>query len=87
MQKEVRQAVLTYFKEVKPGKILDIPSGTCWLLNELASVEWEYFAADLFTSASIRNFKRADLNEELPYENDFSSLELFMDFHILYECL
>lgn len=71
MQKEVRQTILTYFKDVKPGRILDIPSGTCWLFNELASRQWEYFAADLFTGAPIRNFKRVDLNDDLPYEDQY----------------
>jgi len=71
MQPEVRQAIVGYFEDAKPGKILDIPSGSCWLFNELTSGAWEYFCADLFASVSIRNFQRADLNKPLPYDDDF----------------
>ncbi len=70
MQPEVRQAIVGYFTDAKPGKILDIPSGNCWLFHELTSGAWEYFSADLFTSASFRNFQRADLNEPLPYDDE-----------------
>ncbi|KRT71307.1 MAG: methyltransferase type 11 [candidate division NC10 bacterium CSP1-5] len=70
MQPEVRQAIVGYFTDAKPGKILDIPSGNCWLFHELTSGAWEYFSADLFTNASIRNFQRADLNEPLAYDDD-----------------
>jgi len=71
MQPEVRQAIVGYFTDAKPGKILDIPSGNCWLFKELTSAAWEYFPADLFTTPPIQTFKRVDLNERLPYDDDF----------------
>ncbi len=71
MQPEVRRAIIAYLKDAKPGTILDIPSGNCWLFSELASGEWEYFSADLFTSTSIRKFERVDLNKQLPYDNEY----------------
>jgi SAM-dependent methyltransferase len=71
MQREVRQAVVAYLKDAKPGRILDIPSGACWLLQELSRDGWEYFPADLFTIAPVRNFQRVDLNGPLPYHDDF----------------
>lgn len=70
MQKEIKKAVLDFLKDAKPGKILDIPSGTCWLMDELSGQQgWEYFAADLFTSPRAANFKKADLNRVLPYDD------------------
>ena len=71
MQPEVRRAIIAYLKDAKPGRILDIPSGTCWLFTELDSGEWEYSSADLFTNASIGNFRKVDLNKQLPYDNEY----------------
>lgn len=69
MQKEVREAVLRYLNDAEPGRILDIPSGSCWLLGELDAAVWDYHAADLFTSGPAHQFRRADLNQRLPYDD------------------
>lgn len=69
MQQEIKDTVLGYFKGSKPGRILDIPSGSCWLAEHLSDPRWEYHAADLYSDASDSRCARVDLNEDLPYEN------------------
>lgn len=71
MQQEVKEAVLRYLNDAKPGRILDIPSGSCWLLEHLDSSAWDYFAADLFATGPARQFQRVDLNQPFPYDDDY----------------
>ena len=51
--------------------MLDIPSGNCWLHRELEPAKWQYFPADLYISGPIENFRQADLNQKLPYNDTF----------------
>lgn len=69
MQERIKQAILNFLRPSEPGKILDIPSGTGWLQKELKP-GWEYHGADLYTSPGVANFKQADLNSSLPYEDN-----------------
>lgn len=66
VQDNIRNAVKNYFKKMPPGKILDIPAGSGWLLSCLNS-EWEYYPADLYTSIPSANFQKTDLNQTWPY--------------------
>lgn len=68
MQPEVKEAVVRYLKEQKPGRILDIPSGSGWLENSIGT-GWEYYAADLFVEGGSERFQKVDLNGPLPYES------------------
>jgi len=65
----VKDSVLAFFREAKPGRLLDIPSGTCWLARGLEDLPgWEYFGVDLFADPKSENFRRADLNDDIPFE-------------------
>jgi SAM-dependent methyltransferase len=94
MQPEIRRAIVGYFTDAKPGKILDIPSGNGWLSHELTSSAWEYFSADLFTTGPARNFQRVNLNGPLPYDDGcfdyvacLEGLEHVENYHhVLREC-
>lgn len=71
MQIEIRQAVLGYLMGQRPGKLLDIPSGSGWLGRELsAHGDWEYHPADLYAEGAGPNFMKADLNRGVPYEDE-----------------
>lgn len=69
MQREVKDAILGYFRGCEPGRILDIPSGSCWLAEHLSGPGWEYHAADLYADATDDRCARVDLNDDLPYED------------------
>ena len=71
MQKEVKQAVLRYLNDAEPGRILDVPSGSCWLFECLSAPTWDYCAADLFATGSVPQFQKVDLNQRLPYDDDY----------------
>ena len=69
LQKEVREGIKLYFQNAVPGRILDIPSGSCWLNGELDDPAWDYHAADLYSEGKEVQLKKADLNIPLPYED------------------
>jgi 2-polyprenyl-3-methyl-5-hydroxy-6-metoxy-1,4-benzoquinol methylase len=67
----VKQAVLRCLSDNQPGRILDIPSGSCWLSDHLDESSWEYYAADLYAGSSVGRFRKVDLNEPLSYDDAF----------------
>ena len=69
MQKEIRSAILNFLAGLPPGRLLDMPSGSCWLGKELSSPGWQYSPADLYAEAGVPGFKKADLNEGAPFED------------------
>lgn len=90
MQKELKASTVNHINKLQGGKILDIPSGNCWLQKELSPSKWEYHPADLYTSSSFSNFRKADLNQILPYPNTyfdcvacFEGLEHIENYHFV----
>ncbi len=88
MQKNIRNSITEYINSLLPGKILDIPSGSCWLKNLLESPEWEYYPADFYSDSSARNFQKVDLNDNLPHLDShfdyvacFEGLEHIENYH------
>ncbi|MBI5191685.1 MAG: methyltransferase domain-containing protein [Nitrospirae bacterium] len=68
MQKETYNTVRAFFRDARPGKLLDIPAGKCWLRDVLGP-GWEYHPADLYADPGVPGLVRADLNKPLPYDD------------------
>jgi SAM-dependent methyltransferase len=71
VQKEIREGIRLYLQNAAPGRILDIPSGSCWLHGELNDPAWDYYAADLYSEDNAVQLEKADLNSTLPYADGF----------------
>lgn len=69
LQPRIKKAIVEFLNGSRPGKLLDVPAGTGWLRQELHMSGWDYYGADLYTDLSLLNFKIADLNQPLPYED------------------
>lgn len=69
MQKRIKETIVSFLNSNRPGKLLDIPAGNGWLKDELKGSGWEYHASDLYTNPELQNFKTADLNQPLPYDD------------------
>jgi 2-polyprenyl-3-methyl-5-hydroxy-6-metoxy-1,4-benzoquinol methylase len=82
MQKETRESVVNFFSKAKPGKILDVPSGSAWLSKSMKTKGWDYYGVDLYADLSNSDsdrFKVADINKTIPFDdqtfNYFACLE------------
>ena len=69
MQPEIKQAVLKFFADSRPGAVLDFPCGTGWLGQSLTAADWRYHGADLYCEPSVANFRIADLQQRFPYDD------------------
>ena len=88
MQRNIKTAIVKYLQNLPSGEILDIPSGACWLEKELNLSKWVYYPADLYTETANLNFKKVDLNNDLPYPDShfdyiayFEGLEHIENYH------
>jgi SAM-dependent methyltransferase len=78
MQPEIKQTVLQFFAEQKPGRVLDFPCGTGWLGDALSAPGWDYHPADLYCEIERPNFRAADLQQRFPYcDGEFDYVACF----------
>jgi 2-polyprenyl-3-methyl-5-hydroxy-6-metoxy-1,4-benzoquinol methylase len=94
--KNTHNVVGALLGDKKGLKVLDIPSGAGAFTNRLMNLQMEVHSADIdnLMQVSNVNFRRADMNERLPYDDNFFDAVVCIDgiehlenpFYFIREC-